>query len=114
MNSTNYDGIPFEELELCVNILVVDAFIKCKIFESPKITIMLLPDNIHPENSLYYNGALVLDLLIKNGNHHILDLYQEVRLKREMSISVFVLCLDWLYLLDVITINSSGEIEVCS
>jgi hypothetical protein len=34
--SANYTPIPYEELELCVNILVVDAFIRCKIFENPE------------------------------------------------------------------------------
>ncbi len=33
--SPNFVKIPLEELELCVNILVVDAFIRCKIFEKP-------------------------------------------------------------------------------
>ena len=35
LNSSNFSQIPFDELELCVNILVVDAFIRCKIFENP-------------------------------------------------------------------------------
>jgi hypothetical protein len=35
LNSSNYSAIPFDELELCVNILVVDAFIRCRIFENP-------------------------------------------------------------------------------
>ena len=34
-NSSNYEKIPFDELELCVNIIMVDAFIRCKIFENP-------------------------------------------------------------------------------
>ncbi len=34
--SANYNTIPIDELELCVNILVVDAFIRCKIFKNPK------------------------------------------------------------------------------
>jgi hypothetical protein len=33
--SANYTPIPDEELELCVQILVVDAFIRCKIFKNP-------------------------------------------------------------------------------
>jgi len=33
--SSNYTPIPIDELELCVNILVVDAFIRCKIFKNP-------------------------------------------------------------------------------
>jgi hypothetical protein len=34
--SANYTPLPYEELELCVNIIVVDAFIRCKIFENPE------------------------------------------------------------------------------
>lgn len=36
LNSSNYTSIPFDELELCINILVVDAFIRCRIFENPE------------------------------------------------------------------------------
>lgn len=36
LNSSNYTSIPFDELEFCINILIVDAFIRCKIFENPK------------------------------------------------------------------------------
>lgn len=36
-SSKNYQSIPLEELELCVNILAVDAFIRCKIFENPEM-----------------------------------------------------------------------------
>jgi hypothetical protein len=34
-NRSNYEAIPIEELEMCVRIIVVDAFIKCKIFKNP-------------------------------------------------------------------------------
>ena len=36
LNSSNYDKIAFEELETCIYILVVDAFVRCKIFENPE------------------------------------------------------------------------------
>lgn len=36
INSKNYIEIPFEELDVCVNILVVDAFVRCKIFKNPE------------------------------------------------------------------------------
>lgn len=35
-NSKNYIEIPYDELELCVSILVVDAFTRCKIFKNPE------------------------------------------------------------------------------
>ncbi|MDI9310775.1 MAG: hypothetical protein QM535_11210 [Limnohabitans sp.] len=75
---------------------------------------MLLPDNIHPENSIYYNGAFVIESLKKDTSYKMLDLYQEVKLKKQMTFSVFILCLDWLYLLDVAKLNHKGEIELCS
>lgn len=90
-------------------LLFVARFLK-----TPKITTMLLPDNIHPENSIYYNGAFVLEVLQKQSSQSILDLYQNVKLKRNMSFSVFVLCLDWLYLLNVAKLNTKGEVILCS
>lgn len=36
LESANFVEIPIDELELCIDILVVDAFIRCKIFENPQ------------------------------------------------------------------------------
>lgn len=36
-SSANYTPIPEEELKMCVEILVVDTFIRCKIFKNPAI-----------------------------------------------------------------------------
>lgn len=36
VESANYSQIPIDELELCIDILVVDAFIRCKIMENPE------------------------------------------------------------------------------
>lgn len=36
LESPNFEEIPIDELELCIDILVVDAFIRCKIFENPQ------------------------------------------------------------------------------
>lgn len=35
LQSSNFEKIPQEEMEMCVGILVVDAFIRCKIFKNP-------------------------------------------------------------------------------
>lgn len=85
-----------------------------KYLKTLTVTIMLLPDNIHPDNSIYYNGAFVINSLKKGTSYKLLDLYQEVKSKRQMSFSIFILCLDWLYLLDVAKLNTKGEIELCS
>ena len=36
VSSNNYIEIPYEELEMCVYILIVDAFVRCKIFKNPE------------------------------------------------------------------------------
>lgn len=36
LNSKNYSEISYEELDFCVSIVVVDAFIRCKIFKNPE------------------------------------------------------------------------------
>ena len=35
INSKNYQKIQEEELNYCIRIIIVDAFLKCKIFENP-------------------------------------------------------------------------------
>lgn len=74
---------------------------------------MLLPDNIQPELSIYYNGALVLEELQKNSGQSILQLYSKIKTKSEMSFPTFILCLDWLYLINAAKINERGDIELC-
>jgi hypothetical protein len=36
IHSANYKLLPVDELDICINILAVDAFIRCKIFENPE------------------------------------------------------------------------------
>ena len=75
---------------------------------------MLIPDNIHPEQTIYFNGAFVLKAIQEHGVTDMLDLYIRTIAEREMSMPVFVLCLDWLFLLNLVTLNDRGKVELCS
>lgn len=75
---------------------------------------MLLPDNIHPEQSIYYNGAFVLQAIQSQPSQDWLDIYHNVKQCKEMSLPVFILCLDWLFLIDLITMHDNGRIDLCS
>ena len=66
---------------------------------------MILPDNIRPENSLYVTGAVVLSVLRKHRRISLNDLYEEVNKIQNISFNVFMLSLDWLYLINAITNN---------
>lgn len=74
---------------------------------------MLLPDNIHPAHSVYYNGAFVLKAIQDLQRSDLLNLYIEARQRHEMSMPLFVLCVDWLFLLDLVAINDQGMVEAC-
>lgn len=75
---------------------------------------MLVPDNIHPEQTIYYNGAFVLKAIKTHQVMDMLDLYIQTKSEREMSMPVFILCLDWLFLLNLVTMNDNGKVELCS
>lgn len=75
---------------------------------------MLLPDNIHPEQSIYYNGAFVLQALREQRVMDLLELYMSTQTYRTMTMPVFVLCLDWLFLLNLVRLNEQGGVELCS
>lgn len=75
---------------------------------------MLLPDNIHPESTLLYNGGLVIRALRDLGEATLLDLYFEVRKEGSLSMPLLVLSLDWLYLANCIEVGEQGKLTLCS
>ena len=77
---------------------------------------MLLPDNVHPESTLMFNGALILKELKKTGEASLLDLFAYTRTNSKMPITMplFVLSLDWLFLVECVAFNDQGNIALCS
>lgn len=75
---------------------------------------MLLPDSIHPKDSIYYNGAIILRTLQDLKSSTVVQLYSKIRMQHEMTFPVMLLSLDWLYLINVAVVNKKGEIELCS
>ncbi|HUW87864.1 MAG TPA: ABC-three component system middle component 6 [Candidatus Paceibacterota bacterium] len=75
---------------------------------------MLLPDNLRPENSIYYIGSLVLEEMYRLPSQNISDLYIEMRTSQGLTFPAFVLALDWLFLLDVVKMEIDGRISIVS
>jgi hypothetical protein len=74
---------------------------------------MLLPENTHPTNSLYFNGGYILQALKQTGEIKLMDLYMEARQLRDMSMAIFVLALDWLFLAELVSFDDQGNIKPC-
>lgn len=75
---------------------------------------MLIPDNIHPDQTVYLNGAFVLATIQEHRVMGLLELYIATESEREMSVPVFLLCLDWLFLIDLIELTSDGKVKLCT
>ena len=74
---------------------------------------MLIPDDIRPEDSIYYNGAVVLKVLQAEKKISVVDLYCLLREQYKMSFAILQLCIDRLYLIDCVIVKN-GEVELCS
>lgn len=56
----------------------------------------------------------MLQVLQQKPLQTYLELYQNVRSVRNMAYTMFILCLDWLFLINAAQINMQGEVELCS
>ncbi|WP_421345424.1 ABC-three component system middle component 6 [Aeromonas veronii] len=71
---------------------------------------MLLPEYTSPEDSLYYNGAIILNCLREYKKVSFTDLYLKSNETKKISISIYLLSLDWLYLLNLVDFDSNGDL----
>ncbi|GGP02220.1 hypothetical protein GCM10010992_05730 [Cloacibacterium rupense] len=76
---------------------------------------MIIDKNINPERDLYYLGGILIEVLSnKNVNEFdYLDLYELLNKKKKISINLYSLTLDWLFILGVITKGENGKVIKC-
>jgi len=75
---------------------------------------MIIEKDIHPERKVYYLGALVLEILKESPEKapDFLYVYQKINERQKVSMKLFILTLDWLFLLGAID-TKKGCIEKC-
>lgn len=76
---------------------------------------MIVNRNTNPEKDLYYLGGKVIELL-DNSNETEFDyfkLYQDLNTQKSISMNLYSLVLDWLFILGVIKNSNNGMIEKC-
>lgn len=75
---------------------------------------MIVSNDIHPQREVYYLGGVILSIFssFKNDEYDFFSLYQEVNKKEKITINLFALTLDWLFLLGLID-NKKGVIYKC-
>lgn len=70
---------------------------------------MLLANSNNPKRDPYYLGALSLEFLSKQKEWraHFLELYRYLKLSSDIEMGLFILVLDWLFILKTINYNES-------
>ncbi|MBA6410369.1 hypothetical protein H4J63_13780 [Pseudoalteromonas sp. 5Ae-yellow] len=75
---------------------------------------MIVNKDISPTRKIYYLGAIVLEVIADNGNSaDFFFTYDEVKKSENISMNLFTLTLDWLFIVGAITSNE-GSISRCS
>ena len=76
---------------------------------------MIVNKNINPERDLYYLGAIVIEVLNSYTKNEIdyFDLFLSVNKSNKVSLNLYSLVLDWLFILEVIKKGNKGLIVKC-
>ncbi len=76
---------------------------------------MIVNKNINPERDLYYLGGKVIEVLNSYTKNEIdyFDLFLSVNKSNKVSLKLYSLVLDWLFILGVIKKGNKGLIIKC-
>jgi hypothetical protein len=76
---------------------------------------MIVNKNINPERDLYYLGGKVIEVLNSFTKNEIdyFDLFISVNKSNKVSLNLYTLVLDWLFILGVIKKGNKGLIIKC-
>ena len=76
---------------------------------------MLLPKDINPTNTLYFNGALAINALNASDAKTIdfFELYEKLKASNQISFQSYIFALDWLFLIGSIKLGRQVKIEKC-
>ena len=73
---------------------------------------MLIPLNKNPDDCIYNKATFVLKVLIEHKQLSTTELFYYVNQSCKMTYFVFILCLDWLYLIGTIHYTHDAHIQI--
>jgi hypothetical protein len=76
---------------------------------------MIVNSSITPDKEIYYLGAICIEILneFENNIHiDIFDFFELFQVKEKITMNLFLLILDWLFVLGLID-NKNGVIKKC-
>lgn len=76
---------------------------------------MIVSCDIKPDRDLYFLGSKVIEVLIESNEKKVdyFELFQKVNSELEISLNLYTLVLDWLFIIGVIKNAENRLIEKC-
>jgi len=76
---------------------------------------MIVSNDIKPDRDLYYLGGKVIEVLFSYDEKEFdyFELFERVNQKFELSISLFTLVLDWLFIIGLVKNTNNGLLRIC-
>jgi hypothetical protein len=76
---------------------------------------MITSKDINPERDYYYLGAKVIEILTFSDEKRVdfFFVFEKLKVSEDISLNLFTLTLDWLFIIGVIKESNKGYIEKC-
>jgi hypothetical protein len=76
---------------------------------------MIVSGDIKPDRDLYFLGSKVIEVLINSNDKKVdyFELFQKINSEIEISLNLYTLVLDWLFIIGVIKNAENRLIEKC-
>jgi hypothetical protein len=76
---------------------------------------MIINKQTHPERDLYYLGAQCIERMQRSKaiEFDYFELFQDMHKQYKISLNLFALTLDWLFILGAIKKEKQGKISKC-
>lgn len=76
---------------------------------------MIISSDIKPDRDLYFLGGKVIEVLLTSKEDEVdyFELFQKVNSELEITINLYTLVLDWLFIIGVIKNAKNGLLRKC-
>lgn len=76
---------------------------------------MLFPENRNPEDTVYYVGGVILKVMrdIGTTKYDFFELFKTVNEVHETRMLMFLMSLDWLFIIGIAKKATGGDVEIC-
>lgn len=76
---------------------------------------MIISKDINPERDFYFLGAKIIEVLSNSEDkkHDFFTVYEKMKSMEPISINLFTLSLDWLFIIGAVSKSEKGDIIKC-